>query len=260
MLANRGEYFLGTHAAPLAHPALLVAKAERDKLGLVSQLVLLRCEGAWERLLIPAFVFFFKKLYPFSWVNDRRRRTAGAAGGCMLVGTAALEAQGGIADIRGEIIDDCALAKTIKPHQPIWLGLTRASRSLRRYDRLADVWNMVARTAFVQLRHSLVLVAGAVLAMAVVYLVPPTAAIVGIATGSLPLLLLGLAAWGMMVLSLRPTLQLFNLSPWRGFLLPIAALLYTLMTIASAWRSLSGQGPRWKDRQYVGGIGTGLEP
>jgi hypothetical protein len=178
----------------------------------------------------------------------------------MLVRASALEAEGGIAAIRGEIIDDCALARVLKPRHPIWLGLTRASRSLRRYDRLSDVWNMVARTAFVQLRRSFVLVAGAVLAMAVVYLVPPSAALVGIATGSAPLLLVGIAAWGMMALAFRPTLRLYDLSPWRGLLLPIAAMLYTLMTIASAWRSLSGRGPRWKDRQYVGGIGTSLEP
>ena len=234
----------------------LVAKAEQEDMGLVSQMVLLRCATPWERLLIPAFVFFFKKLFPFPWVNDRRHRMAAAAGGCILVRKSALESIGGIACIKGEIIDDCALARAIKRHQPIWLGLTRASVSLRRYDRLADIWSMVARTAFVQLRYSLVLLVGTVLGMTVLYISPPAAVVVALANGSAPLALIGLAGCLMMVFAYRPTLRLCGVSTMQSCLLPFAALLYTLMTIASAWRSLSGQGPSWKDRRYARGMGT----
>jgi hopene-associated glycosyltransferase HpnB len=231
-----------------------VVKAEREHLGLVSQMVLLRCEIGWERLLVPAFVFFFKKLYPFTWSNTPGRRTAAAAGGSMLVRTDALDAAGGIAAIRGEIIDDCALAAAIKPHRPIWLGLTRDSRSLRRYERLADVWDMVARTAFVQLRHSWMLLGGTVAGMAILYAAPPTGAVVGLLDGSAPLLILGLCAWALMALAYLPTLRLYRRPPIEALLLPVAALLYTLMTIASAWRSLSGGGARWKDRSYSKGM------
>ena len=232
----------------------LVAKAEGEHLGLVSQMVLLRCEGGWERVLIPAFVFFFKKLYPFAWSNAPGRRTAAAAGGSMLVRTDALEAAGGIAAIRGEIIDDCALAAAIKPHRPIWLGLTRESRSLRRYERLADVWDMVARTAFVQLRHSWVLLAGTVVGMAILYAAPPAGAVAGLIGGSAALLAFGAAAWAVMAVAYAPTLRLYRRPYAEAVLLPVAALLYTLMTIASAWRSLSGSGARWKDRSYSKGM------
>jgi hopene-associated glycosyltransferase HpnB len=169
--------------ADIAHEAdvlrILVASAEHHGLALTSQMVLLRCESAWEKLLIPAFVFFFKKLYPFAWVNDPTRRTAGAAGGCMLVRKDTLVAAGGISAIKNEVIDDCALARTLKPHGPIWLGLTRRSASLRRYDTLSEIWAMVARTAFVQLGFSYLLLIGTVLGMAVIYLAPPAALLTG---------------------------------------------------------------------------------
>jgi hopene-associated glycosyltransferase HpnB len=221
----------------------LVSVAEHRGLALTSQMVLLRCESAWEKLLIPAFVFFFKKLYPFRWINDPRRRTAGAAGGCMLVRRNVLAAAGGIAAIRNEVIDDCALARLLKPLAPIWLGLTHRSHSLRRYDTLGEIWAMVARTAFVQLRFSYLLVCGTTLAMALIYLVPPIAFLW---RGDL----LGLLGWGLMSLAFLPTLRLYRLSLWRAALLPIAALLYTAMTISSAYRYGSGSGPRWKDRTY----------
>jgi hopene-associated glycosyltransferase HpnB len=252
-IAPDARYIWLTDADIVHQPPVLtklVAKAEDAQLGLVSQMVMLRCASAWERLLIPAFIFFFKKLYPFAWINDPARRIAGAAGGSMLVRRDMLEMVGGIAAIKGEIIDDCALARAIKPHQPIWLGLTRESHSARRYDRLADIWNMVARTAFVQLRHSLVLVVGTVAGMAVIYMVPPLATVGGLIIGSAPLTALGLAAWGVMALAYAPTLRLYRIGAPQALLLPLAALLYTAMTVASAWRSLSGRGARWKGRSY----------
>ena len=132
----------------------LVAKAEVRRLDLVSLMARLHCASAWERLLIPAFVFFFQMLYPFRRVNDPARATAAAAGGCMLVRRAALAAAGGLDAIAGELIDDCALARALKPGGPIWLGLATESRSVRPYAGLGDIWDMVARSAYTQLRHS----------------------------------------------------------------------------------------------------------
>jgi len=221
----------------------LVTAAEQRSLALTSQMVLLRCESTWEKLLIPAFVFFFKKLYPFAWINDSANHTAGAAGGCMLVRLEILAAAGGIAAIKGEVIDDCALARLLKPLGPIWLGLTRRSVSLRRYDTLNEIWAMVARTAFVQLKFSYLLVAGTVLGMALIYLVPPLAFLL---RGEI----LGLAGWALMSVAYVPTVRLYGLSVWRAALLPLAALLYTSMTVSSAYRYGTGHGPRWKDRAY----------
>jgi hopene-associated glycosyltransferase HpnB len=220
----------------------LVANAEQRGLALTSQMVLLRCDSAWEKLLIPAFIFFFKKLYPFAWVNDAARRTAGAAGGCMLVRRETLTAAGGIAAIKNEVIDDCALARALKPHGPIWLGLTHRSVSMRRYDTLREIWAMVARTAFVQLGFSYLLLVGTVLGMAVIYLASPVSLFMGD--------IYGLLGWSLMSAAFVPTLRLYRLPAWRAALLPLAALLYTAMTISSAYRYGTGRGPRWKDRAY----------
>ncbi len=220
----------------------LVAAAEQRNLALTSQMVLLRCDSAWEKLLIPAFVFFFKKLYPFAWVNDPARQTAGAAGGCMLVRKDALAAAGGVAAIKNHVIDDCALARALKPHGPIWLGLTHRSVSMRRYDTLGEIWSMVARTAFVQLGFSYFLLAATVFGMAVIYLAPPLTLCAGD--------VFGLIGWGLMSVAFVPTLRLYGLPVWRAALLPLAAVLYTAMTISSAYRYGTGRGPRWKDRAY----------
>ncbi|MFQ5954105.1 MAG: glycosyltransferase, partial [Kiloniellales bacterium] len=176
--APGAEYLLFTDADIEHDPGVLealVRKAESGGLDLVSLMALLRCRGPWEWLLLPAFVLFFQKLYPFPWVNDPKRRTAGAAGGCMLVRRGALERAGGLAAIRGEIIDDCALARMIKRQGPIWLGLTRSVRSVRPYGGLSGVWRMVARTAYAQLGYAPLPLLGAVLGMSLVYLVPPPA-------------------------------------------------------------------------------------
>jgi hopene-associated glycosyltransferase HpnB len=227
----------------------LVAKAEGDGLDLVSLMVLLRCRGFWERLLIPAFVFFFQKLYPFSWVNDPRQPTAAAAGGCMLVRRHALRAIGGVETIRGRLIDDCALAAVIKKRGAIWLGLTDEVESRRSYETLGEVWTMVSRTAFEQLRHSLPALIGACLTMSVTYLVPPLAAM-GVLGGGAGMAL-GVVAWaGLMPLAYRPTLRLYQLPAAWALALPLAALLYTLMTLTSAVRHWRGEGGAWKGRHY----------
>lgn len=228
----------------------LVGKAERDGLDLVSLMARLRCDGFWERLLIPAFVFFFQKLYPFPWVNDRAQTTAAAAGGCMLVRWSALRAIGGIETIRDRLIDDCALAARVKRQGAIWLGLAAGVKSLRRYDTLGDVWDMVARTAFEQLGNSSLALIGTVAALAVVYLTPPLAA-VGVLGGGWPGVAAGLAVWwGMMPLAFAPTLRLYGLPAAWGLTLPLAALLYMLMAVSSAVRTWRGRGGAWKGRHY----------
>jgi hopene-associated glycosyltransferase HpnB len=230
----------------------LVAKAESGGgFDLVSLMVRLHCASFAERLLIPAFVFFFQKLYPFPWVNDRGRRTAGAAGGCMLVRRAALARAGGIAAIRHALIDDCALAAAIKRTGPVWLGLADDSASLRRYPGIGEIWRMVARTAYTQLRHSPLLVAGTVLGMALLYLAPPLALAAGALAGDWLAAALGGGAYALMLLAYRPTWRLYRGADPALALLPVAALLYTAMTVDSALQHGRGKGGAWKGRTYA---------
>ncbi len=230
----------------------LVAKAEAERLDLVSLMVLLHCERGWERLLIPAFVYFFQKLYPFPRVNDPSSRTAGAAGGCMLVRAPALERADGVAAVRGEIIDDCALGGALKRHGPIWLGLTSTERSVRPYRGLGDIWDMVARSAYTQLGCSPWLLAGTVLGLALVYLVPPLAVLGWPLHGDTAAALLGTFAWLLMAITFAPTLRLYRRSRLLAPALPLAGLLYLAMTLDSARRHLRGQGASWKGRVGAG--------
>ncbi len=231
----------------------LVAKADGDALDLVSLMASLSCEGFWARLLIPPFVFFFQKLTPFPWVNDPRKATAAAAGGCILVDAQALDAAGGLASIKGALIDDCALARAIKTEgrvrgRGIWLGLATDSRSIRPYQGLGAIWEMVARCAYTQLRHSPVRLAGTLLAMALTYVVPPVVALGAPLHGQAPAAVLGLAAWGLMTGAFWPTLKLYCQPPWLAPLLPLAALFYGAMTLDSALRHGRGKGGAWKGR------------
>ena len=245
-------FVLFTDADIEHQPAILrrlVAKAEGERLDLVSLMALLRCRSAWERLLVPAFVFFFQKLYPFPLVNDPARRPAAAAGGCMLARRHALDHAGGLEAIRGRLIDDCALAALLKGHGPIWIGLTRRVRSLRPYDRLEDLWATVARTAFAQLGHSWMVLVATVLAMGVAYLVPPLAVVLGFVAGDPWLAASGLAAWLMMAAAYRPTLELYGQPAASALALPLAALMFTLMTVDAARRHGQGRGGAWKGRR-----------
>ncbi len=231
----------------------LVAKAEGESLDLVSLMVRLRCESGWEKLLIPAFIFFFQKLYPFPWVNDPARKTAAAAGGCMLVRRSALRQTGGVEAIRGRLIDDCALAAQIKAHGPIWLGLTTRVRSERAYDSLREIWDMVARTAFEQLGNSVFALIGTVIVMLIAYLAPLLAAF-GLFGGG-GVMTLGLVIWlGAMANAFVPTLRLYGLSLAWAVTLPLAGLLFTLMTVSSAIRTWRGRGGGWKGRHYEAGV------
>jgi len=246
--------------ADIAHgPATLrrlVAKAERERLDLVSLMAELSCTGAWARLLIPPFVFFFQKLFPFSWVADRNRDTAAAAGGCVLLRAEALSAAGGFAAIKDALIDDCALAARVKPiararDRGIWLGLADHSRSLRPYRDLKSIWDMVARSAYTQLRTSPLLLAGTLLGMALTYLAPPLALLAWPWHGSNLAAVAGGAAWALMAAAFLPTLLLYRQPPWLAALLPVGALLYSVMTVDSARRHWRGRGGAWKGRMIV---------
>jgi hopene-associated glycosyltransferase HpnB len=230
----------------------LVAKADAERLDLVSLMVLLTAETPWERLVVPAFVYFFQKLYPFPRVNDPRSRVAGAAGGCMLVRRAALERAGGIEPLRSEIIDDCALGRALKRGGPIWLGLSRSERSIRGYGGLGGVWRMVARSAFTQLRHSWLLLAGTLLGLALLYLAPPLLALGAFWGVSGAAAALGAAAWILMAASFVPVLALYGRAPAWGFALPVAGALYAAMTFDSARRHGRSQGASWKGRAGAG--------
>ncbi|MHB1531654.1 glycosyltransferase [Acidithiobacillus sp.] len=246
--------FLWFTDADIVHGPLvlrqLVAYAESRQLALTSLMVMLSCRGWWEKLLIPPFIFFFQKLYPFPWVNDPRRSTAGAAGGCMLVRRSVLEKVGGLAAMGAALIDDCTLAALFKPLGPIWLGLGTHSQSLRHYRHLAEIWQMVTRSAYVQLRHSPWRLAAAVLGMLFLYALPMLGVILGLCAADT--LLLGLGALGslLMMLSFWPTLHLYGRGAGWLPTLPLAAMLYMAMTVDSAWRYYQGQGGAWKGRTY----------
>ena len=231
-----------------AHVAALVAQAERFGLDLVSEMVALNCESPAERALVPAFVFFFQLLYPFAQVNDPARRAAAAAGGTMLVRRAALARIGGIEAIRGALIDDVALAAAVKGGGRIWLGHSRLARSIRPYPHPADIWRMVARTAYVQLRFSPSLLLGTVLGLALIWLAPPALTLFGHGAARW----LGAAAWAASAASYLPTLRRFGQSPAWALALPLVATFYMAATIGSAIDHHRGRGVTWKRRAYVG--------
>lgn len=267
-VSPESEFLLLTDA-DIAHTsatiATLVQKARTEDLDLASLMVQLRTETFWERLLIPAFVFFFAKLYPFRWVNDPDRAEAAAAGGCILLRRTALERAGGLKAIAGAVIDDCALARRIRDlgrngRGRLWIGLCQQVRSRRGYPGLSGIWNMVARTAYTQLRYSTARLVGTVLGMFALYLAPPLCGMLGIAAAlygpppSLPLgfaaALCGFTAWACMTLAYLPMRRWYRLSSLAAILLPIAALLFTLMTVDSARRHRNRRGGGWKGRTY----------
>ena len=236
----------------------LVAAAEGDDRDLVSQMALLRTATGWERVVVPAFVYFFAQLYPFGQVNAPGSRTAAAAGGCMLVRREVLDKAGGLAPIRGALIDDVALGRLIKSQRGrTWLGLSRQVVSVRPYPGLASLWQMVARSAYTQLRYSPVVLAGTLTGLLFLYALPPAAAITGLAallaggsgaTAAPVTLGAGLAGWTLMSLSYLPMLRLYRLSPLRAPGLPLIALLYAAMTADSARRHYTGRGAEWRGR------------
>jgi hopene-associated glycosyltransferase HpnB len=229
------------------HLATLVAQMERSGVDMASEMVSLHCDSAAERALIPAFVYFFQLLYPFARVNDGLDATAGAAGGTVLVARRALDRIGGIEAIRGALIDDCTLAARIKQGGRIWLGHTRLARSVRPYPDAADIWRMVARSAYVQLRYSPLLLAGSVLGLALIFLAPPLLALAGHGLTRWA----GVLAWLAMAGSFLPTLRRFGRSPAWAVALPLIACFYLAATIGSAVDHHRGRGVVWKNRAYT---------
>jgi len=221
----------------------LVTRAERSGTVLTSLMAKLRCESFAERSHVPAFVYFFDMLYPFSWVNDRNRATAGAAGGCMLVKSDALVRAGSIESIRGALIDDCAMARQMKKVGPIWLGLTERVRSIRNYD-WADVKRMIARSAYAQLNYSPLLLAAVTFGLALTFLAAPLLAVFGDGLTRV----LGVATWVLMAITFQPMLRFYRVSPLWGLALPAIAAAYMIYTLESAYRYWRGQGGIWKGR------------
>ncbi len=224
--------------------ARLVARAEAGGLVLTSLMVRLRCESLAERMLIPAFIFFFQMLYPFAWVNRRDHPVAAAAGGCMLVRPDALRKAGGIEAIRGALIDDCALGAKMKEQGPIWLGLTERVHSIRPYPDFSDIRKMVVRSAYSQLRYSPLLLAGTVIGMVLTYLSAPLLALFAHTAARA----IGLSVWLGMALAFQPVLRLYRQSPLWGFALPLIAFVYMLFTLDSAYQHARGRGGVWKGR------------
>lgn len=241
--------------------ATLVRGAVADDRGMVSQMALLRAESGWERVIVPAFVYFFAQLYPFRRVNRPSARTAAAAGGCMLVRRDTLTAAGGLDPIRGARIDDVALGRLLKRPPSlgrIWLGFSTGVRSLRPYPRLASLWDMIARSAYTQLGYSPGLLAATLAGLLWLYALPPVAAVAGlagVATGGGAAAgwtaVAGLAGWAGMSASFLPVLRLYQLGWWRAPMLPLVACLYAVMTADSARRHHAGRGGEWKGRTVV---------
>ena len=241
------EFLLLTDADIVHPPGNLRHLTSRATAGfdVVSYMATLRAESPAERALIPPFVFFFFLLYPPRWIADPRRGTAGAAGGCLLIRTAALDRIGGIAAIRGELIDDCSLARAVKRSGGrVWLGLSRATESIREYRTFGEIGRTISRTAFTQLRYSPWLLAGTVLGLVLTYLVPPIATL----TAVQPAQAFGAAAWLAMTAAYFPAIRFYRQSWFWAPLLPLAAAFYLAATVHSAlahWRGIGGQ---WKGR------------
>lgn len=233
----------------------LVAAAGDEGAGgfdLVSQMARLRVTSTWERLVVPAFVYFFGQLYPFRRVNRPGSRTAAAAGGCVLLRTGAAERARIPESIRQAVIDDVSLARAVqRSGGRIWLGLAERVDSARPYPRLADLWQMVSRSAYAQLRHSPLLLAGTVLGLGLVYVAPPATLAAGLLTGDAVAAWAGAAGWAVMAGTYMPMLGYYRQSLWLAPLLPFTAVLYLLMTVDSAVQHYRGRGAAWKGRTYA---------
>ena len=245
------DYFWFTDADIVHAPNTLeqlIARAEKQQLDLASLMVLLQAKSRAEKLLIPAFLYFFLKLYPPQWIANPKAKTAGAAGGCLLLRRIALERIGGISVIKAEVIDDCALARVVKySGGSIWMGLSRKSVSLRAYKSFGEVRDLIARTAFTQLGYSTILLLGTFLGMLLAYLAPPVFSF----SSQAIVWRLGLAAWALMTITYLPTVRFYQLSPLWAPWLPLAAAFYSYATGVSAVRFWLGQGGQWKGRSQA---------
>jgi hopene-associated glycosyltransferase HpnB len=246
-LASDPDYILLTDADIEHAPdsiVSLVSRAEASRLDLASFMVRLHCDTTAERFLMPAFVYFFLQLYPPAWIARPESPAAGAAGGCILIRPSALARIGGIASIKAELIDDCALARAVKRGGPIWLGLSSTTRSLRVYETFSDVRSMIARTAFTQLRHSPLLLTGTVLGMLLTYAAAPGLVFYGDGIAAA----LGSVTWLVMCATFIPALRFYRRPFWYAPLLPLIAGFYIFATLESALRYWTGAGGWWKGR------------
>jgi hopene-associated glycosyltransferase HpnB len=255
---NAPSYFWFTDADIVHAPdtlTRLVARAEYQHLDLNSLMVLLRAETFPERFLIPPFLFFFVMLYPPEYIASRSSGVAGAAGGCILLHRDALDRIGGLAAIRSEVIDDCALARAVKWSAPsagpnstrIWMGVTRKSRSLRAYTTFAEIRDMIARTAFTQLRYSAIFLIGTLLGLAVLYFAP----IALLFVRDTYTRVVALATWLFMSLLFLPTVRFYRISTHWAATLPAAAAFYAAATMLSALRYWTNRGAQWKGRSQA---------
>lgn len=235
------------------HLSSLVSKLLQAHSDMVSEMVRLNCSSLAERALVPAFVYFFQMLYPFARVNDPRSSVAAAAGGTILIRRDALQRIGGIEAIKNALIDDVALARAVKIGGSIYLGHSGLATSIRPYPRFADLWQMISRTAFTQLRYSTALLVLTVAGLTTVWLVPPAAVLFSHGAG----VIFGLAAMGLAAGSYLPTLRRYGQSPLWALALPLIALFYMAATIGSAVNYWRGRGARWKNRAYGAGTGAG---
>ncbi|MFF0558849.1 glycosyltransferase [Streptomyces sp. NPDC004266] len=252
----RGPEFLLLTDADIAHEPdslrRLVAAAVGDDLDLVSQMARLRVASVWERLVVPAFVYFFAQLYPFRWINRARPLATAAAGGCVLLRTETAVAADVPAAIRQAVIDDVSLARAVRrAGGRIWLGLAERVDSVRPYPGLGELWRMVARSAYAQLRHNPLLLVGTVAGLVLVYLVPPAALVAGVRSGDAVAAWAGGGAWAVMAGTYVPMLRYYRQPLWLAPLLPFTAFLYLLMTVDSAVRHHRGRGATWKGRTYT---------
>lgn len=223
----------------------LIARAESGGYDLVSLMVRLHCRGFWERLLVPAFVFFFFKLYPPRWVADPGKGMAAAAGGCMLLRGVTLQRIGGVDSIRHEIIDDCALARRVKEVGRVWLGIADETRSVRPYGSWRPLWEMISRCAFAQINYSTGILLALMAGMAVTYLAPPLLVLL---SGSPLAMMLGGAAWLAMAAAFLPILDMYGCPRPIALLLPAIAAFYMAATLGSAVQFWRGRGGAWKGR------------
>ncbi|MER7951324.1 glycosyltransferase [Streptomyces sp. NPDC096079] len=251
----RGPEFLLLTDADIAHEPdslrRLVTAAVENDLDLVSQMARLRVASFWERLVVPAFVYFFAQLYPFRWINRARPLATAAAGGCVLLRAETAVAADVPEVIRQAVIDDVSLARAVRrAGGRIWLGLADRVDSVRPYPGLGELWRMVARSAYAQLRHNPLLLVGTVAGLTLIYLVPPVALVAGAWTGDAAAAWAGGAAWAVMAGTYVPMLRYYRQPLWLALLLPFTASLYLLMTVDSAVRHYRGRGAAWKGRTY----------
>ena len=229
--------------------------SKSENLLMISLMAKLNCNSFWEKMLIPSFIFFFQKLYPFNYVNDKKKNLAAAAGGFIFCKASEFKKENLYNKIRNKVIDDCNIAKLLKKNGAIWLGLTNQIKSGRSYKNLNSIWNMVSRTAFEQLNHSLILLFICILGLTIVYLFPLAIIVIillffQLDLQHLHLVVVNLTSYILMIRIILPTLKFYGVNQHYALAIPITAILYICMTITSAINYTLFFGNTWKGRKY----------